>query len=464
MTDLPPEPRRSQSGENDRSRPEAILDLAMLFFSKTGAIVVGVLFLPTYHERLGNEAFSAVAVILSIQAFAVMIDLGMSTLVSRDVAHVGRSSSMRLSVWRQAEAALIYVYGLILLIVLLTCGAIGVSGPKLVVIVGCILLCLLTVLQNIGQTALLADKNFVVAGSIQIVGVIVRALATAVALTRQVEGLITFVVVQVAMMALHLLITRHFCNTRFVAEDTARELEWSAVVKLIRRGRSLVVSGLAAAAVLQLDKPLVSAFATASDISSYFLAMSVSILPTSLLAAPLVQYFQPQIIGVLKTQSSPSSNRIITRFTVALLCVVTVPSWFFWHWTEPIISMWLAHSDLVVTVSSFAKILLPAFALGALSYVPVVLLLAAQDFKYQAVSSVCLTALTLALVLACASVKRIDWVCFTYLLYFVLASISVWCRALVLPSTRQLARLSASRSALPLLLLTIAAATFAAVT
>lgn len=464
MSDRIPGRFEDRIGAADGPRFKTILDIAMLFASKTGAVVVGVLFLPIYHQQLGNETFGVVAIILSIQAFALMIDFGMSALVGRDVAHGEPGSSKGLTVWRQAEVAVISVYSVILLTALVTCGATGVSGPQFALVIGGVVLCLLTVLQNIGQTVLIAGRQFVTASTIQIVGVLVRAIATAIALTHREYGLLTFVAVQAATTALHLLVTRRFCRKFFAVSRTVSALTWSEVANLLSRGRPLVLSGLAGAAVLQLDKPLVSAFVAPSDVSPYFLAMSVSILPTTLLAAPVVQYFQPQVVRMLEMPPSAQSDHTITRFTVALLLVVAVPSWIFWEWTEPIIRLWLKNSDQTLTVSGYTRTLLPAFALGSLCYVPVVLLLAAQDFKYQAMTSVLMTAVTLLLVFAFSYFKRIDWVCFAYLLYFVTASASVWWRSLTLPATMQMAKLSASKSVLPLLLLTIAAATFAVAT
>lgn len=457
---LPQQDATQTPAITSKSRARTLLDMAMLYASKTGAILVGVIFLPIYHQRLGNDAFGIVAVILSIQAFAVMVDFGMSVLVGREVARLEHGAAEGLAIWRQAEAAVSAVYASILLLTLMACLATGTSGDQSLIYLACVLFFLLTVLQNIAQTALLAQKRYVIASAIQVCGVTFRAAITVAALVHAQAGILTFLAVQLAATALYLLVTRHYCRKFLVADRDAviPRLEWDEVWHLLRRGRPLFLTGLAGAAVMQLDKPTLSAFVPSGDVSPYFLAMSASILPTALLAAPLVQYFQPQIIRLMESPRSASSEQTITQFTLAVIFAVAVPSWILWHWADPIVRLWLRSPDQVGLVVSYMRTLLPGFALGSLCYVPVVLLLAAQDFKYQAVTSVAMTVATLGLVLAFAFVKRVDLVCYAYLGYFIAASVSVWWRSLTLPSTQQWAKLSASKSILPILTLSLAAA------
>lgn len=441
-------------------RARKLLDIAMLFAGKTGAILVGIFFLPIYHAHLGNDVFGVVAVILSLQAFALMFDFGMATLVGRDVASQEHCSAEGFAVWRQAEATLCAAYGVILVITLILSTIIKSSLDQTLMYTLCVVFFLLIVLQNLSQTSLLAQKHFVLASSIQVCGVTFRAGATALVLVETHGGVFMFLWVQLISTALHLMITRYFCR-RFLLENAPppATLTWNNIFRLVRRGSPLFLTGLAGAAVMQLDKVLLAAFVPAGDISPYFLAMTVATLPTALLAAPLVQYFQPQIIKSMATPENEDSDRTVARFTFALILVVAVPSWILWNWAEQIIGLWLRVPEQAVPVASYVRILLPGFVLGALCYVPVVLLLAVQDFKYQALTSVAMSAGTLALVLAFAFFRRVDLVCYAYVAYFVFASISVWWRSFNLATTRRMAKVSATRSLIPLITLSLAAAT-----
>ena len=86
-----------------------ILDLLMLYISKSGAIVVGVFILPWYQQLLGASAFGWVALIFSLQTFLIMLDLGVSTIVGRDIAASENAESPKL-VWRAGEWVLHSLY------------------------------------------------------------------------------------------------------------------------------------------------------------------------------------------------------------------------------------------------------------------------------------------------------------------------------------------------------------------
>ena len=63
-----------------------LIDLGLLYVSKSGAILVGLLILPFFNSQLGPDLFGLVALILSVQAFLLFVDFGMATLVGRDLA------------------------------------------------------------------------------------------------------------------------------------------------------------------------------------------------------------------------------------------------------------------------------------------------------------------------------------------------------------------------------------------
>jgi O-antigen/teichoic acid export membrane protein len=421
------------------------LRLPALFLSKSGAMLVGILFLPIYHRMMG-DAFGLVAIILALQAFAAVCDFGLSTLLSRDAAQLGPASAEAKATWHRAEQAATIIYSGLAVV-----AAIGSVMPGSTlspwVAVGTVMLLWSSVTQNIAQAGLMAHGRFLSASGLQISGVLLRAAATVAALHLLSPDLQTFISAQVAATAVFLVFTRQRLQRSFElpahAESSRR---WSTVEvrRLLVRGLPLMWTGLAGAAVLQLDKPIVSAFVTPREVSHYFLAMTVAALPAALLSGPLSQYFQPRLIRLMDSPASEEVRRIVRRFTLSLVVVVAVPSWVLWEWADPIVRLWLHGAEGSQVVAAHLRTLLPAFSMGAICSVPVVLLLAAQDFRYQAVTSVWMSLSTLALVLWCASVRRVDLVCWAYVFYFGCASLSVWFRALSLERTQALARRSFS--------------------
>jgi O-antigen/teichoic acid export membrane protein len=188
-----------------------LANLGMLFISKVGGVLVVLLFMPLFYRLLGAEQFGVVAVVLSLQALLVMLDLGMSTMVGRDVAVLGGSSIQAATIWRNAEAVLTLFYSGLLLLAM-AWGMISSPGGLSVVLMAAIaMLFWVMVLQNLGQTVLLGAKSFKAASSIQLSGALLRAGVTALALQHFGSTLQVFIVAQLITSILQLLVTRWAC-------------------------------------------------------------------------------------------------------------------------------------------------------------------------------------------------------------------------------------------------------------
>jgi O-antigen/teichoic acid export membrane protein len=336
-----------------------LIDLFLLFTSKSGVMIVGILILPIFHRILGSNDFGVVAVILSLQAFALIADFGMATLVGRDISHY-QNSLKGFATLRDAKIVVNIFYGGGLVIGLFVILLTSALTSKIHIFVGCSLLFLLSVLQNIEFSAILARKHYIVASVTQIIGVLGRALLTVAALVYVSKSLFVFIIAQVVGIALQLYMTS-FCRRRVIPQSSLSitgEASLFGVHDLISRGLPLMFAGLAGAAVLQLDKPILSAFVSSSDIAPYFLAMSFSAIPATLLAGPIAQYFQPKLIEAMtEVSNSNQLERIVQNFTAVLLLIVGIPSFIIWQLAETIISVWL-HTDarLQLIVHSRAQI------------------------------------------------------------------------------------------------------------
>lgn len=74
---------------------------------------------------------------------------------------------------------------------------------------------------------------------------------------------------------------------------------------------------------------------------------------------------------------------------------------------------------------------MPGMLIGAIGYIPVVLMLVVEDFKFQACLSV-ITALTVLFFVGVFSMyERIDLICWSYSIYFLVISIACWWRMLL---------------------------------
>jgi O-antigen/teichoic acid export membrane protein len=418
-----------------RSRRASLGTLVMLYGGKAAGIVVAFVFLPLYSRLLGTQQFGIVAVLLSLQALLLTLQLGMSTLLSRDIA-TGTGQPARLIAVSERILTAAYVA---ILLVAVTLGATGrLPTINAATAFGIALLFWLLVLQNLYYFALTAGGDRAGASALQIAGVGLRAGMTAVALLHIEANVQVFVCVQLLGAALHTLATRLRCLAHFRPSDSGRPEETSmrpAVLALLRRSRSLALFSIAGAAVTQLDKPLIAMFISSASAAPYFLATTVCMTPISLLAGPISQYFQPGLLNSIGRSDEAQAERLLRRFTLSLVLAVGIPGLIFWFLCGPAIDLWLGAGSLSDAVSGYVRILLPGFMVGALGFVPYTLLLHAEDFRFQARLSTALTVITLTAAAILASLHSVTGVCVVYAVYHASSTLSSWIRAWRLPAT-----------------------------
>ena len=411
----------------------SIVNLAMLFASRAGGVLVMLFFIPYFYRLLGAEQFGVVAVILSLQALLMMIDLGMSTMVGRDIAMLGHDSSQAIKTWRNAEAVLTLYYLAILLLAFawrLVSSAMGLSEISVVLVV---MMFWALVLQNLGQTVLLGAKSFKIASTIQLFGALFRASATVISLQHFSATVFVFITAQLLTALIQLIVTRWVCNValrEYLHKSKQVKNEISDCIELVKRGKPLLISGLAGAAVMQLDKPIIAAFNSVQEVSTYFLAVTFCMTPIAVLAGPVVQYFQPSLIACLSKKDQSETRVIIVQFVWMLLLATMLPSAVLWLYRDFWLNLWLGEQPTMAKISSYVMILLPGVAVGSFGYIPVVLLTAAQEYKFQARLALFLAIGTLSAIFIFAWKNSLQLICWVYVSYFILATVASWNRAI----------------------------------
>lgn len=423
-----------------------LANLTMLFVSKAGGVLVVLLFMPLFYCFLGAAQFGVVAVILSLQAMLVMLDLGMSTMVGREVAVHGTGSPSSAKMWRNAEVVLSTFY----LVLLLLAGLWGMlstpanlSGFSTAAIS---LLFWAMVLQNLGQAVLLGAKSYQASSSLQLFGALFRAVITLIALQKIAATVPVFIAAQLITTLLQLALTRWACTRTLTAHQPVGFLikyDLAGCKALLKQGKPLVIFGLAGAAVMQLDKPIIAAFISNEEVATYFLAVTFCMTPIGVLAGPVSQYFQPKLLSLVAHGSSEEIQRLITRFVFVLLFITTIPSLALWFYRDFWVALWLGNTINTAQVIEYIEILLPGVVMGAWGYIPFSMLTARQDYHFQARLSATMTIIVLLLVLFFANQSNANAVCWVYAVYHVVSTIASWLRAISLLKTRAYAKNSA---------------------
>lgn len=440
------------------TKTRTAISLLLLYISKSGAVIVGVFILPWYQRLLGEEPFGVVAMVLSLQAFLVMLDLGTSTLVGRDVAAADEKAGSSLVTWRAAEFLLHGAYAA-LLILAIAINTIVVTPAPLLHVALCVLFFWALTVQNVAQSALLAKRFYALAAGTQMIGVLGRASITLSGLLLIEADLNTFFVAQAVSAVFQMVATSWLCRRVIAPSPTPVEFKplLASAKELAIRGKPLVIFGLSGAAVLQLDKIIIPLFLSPTALSPYFLASALCLTPVSVLAGPITQYFQPHIIRSISVGDFATAQAKLLRLTLAIAAAVAIPSTLLWLARDVIVNLWLDNQPISAEVIRYVGILLPGIAVGALGFVPYTILVAHQDYRAQAILSATMTSVTLLATMTSAASGSIVAVCWVYAAYHSLSTVISWLRSTRLqpPPPHRYATLSA-RYALGLVALAFA--------
>lgn len=443
-----------------KNRKQGLASMMMLYSGKASSLLITLFFIPFFHKILGSQEFGYVAIVLSMQALLTMLDFGLSSVLAREFAAKQMKPVDLRSLLQTAILALTIVYSTIIVLIIFADVALPFFKTRKSDIYLSILFFFFMVLQNLYYTATLANQEYLIASGVQIFGNITRAIVSALLLKFVSASFFCFISTQAFISFIHLLIAKFYFNknyprtaSRVRMDDIGKNI--SDALSLIKKNKSLALYTFSGAAAMQLDKPIIGAFLGAKEVSTYYLAMTFCLVPSSIFAAPVSQFYQPKIINLFFSPPPDEElpNRIIKQFSLLLGITVLIPAVIQWLLKPDLLHLWLHGTTDIGKILVFTRVLLPGITIGALGYIPLALLLAAKDYIFQARVSIFFTVSTLSLVFLSAYSKNLALVCLVYSLYHALSTIILWLRATQL----RLVQAAAINSALIMILLNIIA-------
>ncbi|WP_139512989.1 O182 family O-antigen flippase [Escherichia coli] len=396
----------------------------MLYFGKFGALAVGFFLMPAYSYYLGPASFSTVAFILSLVNAAVTLDFGMSTIIGRDSSDSTISNDKKYKQFLASQFLVIFFYLSVFSIVaiysfLFQKGDLGVKISFLSVI-----LIMSSLIQNISVSYLNGIKEFKISGSLIFLSVTLRGVISLLVIKYIDNNIISFMsaqsIIGLLFSLIFMLLPSRLDKEIKINNRWGGFFEPSIYIKfllpLVKKGFPLLFMGVSATLVMQFDKIILSYYASDATLSAYYLAFTFSTIPILAIAGPIKQYFQPHIVSYL-TQNNVLYRKNSIVFFWCLIVFVAVPSALGYSSLYQILSIWLGNNELIDKVDFFSHILLPAFVLGAISYFPSVLLVVAEDYRFQSVFAIITSIIFVSLLFILAisgNVRFIPWLFIGY--------------------------------------------------
>ena len=412
----------------------AALDLAAVFGGRLGGILVNLLFIPAYARYLDADSFGWVSLVLSAQSFFLIADFGLATVLARDVAAaVGRPEALAAAHDDRLRAELlIFVVGtcpgvLALIIAATDQSLIPFSAVLPIAAAGLVVACAIG--MNIVQLSLNAVGRYRSSAMIAVVGTLTRAIATLTAIILIAPTFLTFILAQSLCLAAQLFIVRIILARATKLERRgAKVFDSSALRALMVRAAPAGLFAIAAAAAINLDKPIVSSFVSVKAAGHYFLATTYAMVPIGLLSGPISQYFSPIITRAELSGDRDRRHIVAVNFQTLLMLATVIPTLILAVHADAFIHFWLPPSVPRDQITSLALPLTIANAFGALGYYPSTALIALQELRFLARMGLATTALLLIALCVCASQGSLTAMAISFAIFYLISTILAWAK------------------------------------
>lgn len=404
-------------------------DLVALFLGRLGGLALNLLFLPLYDAALGPDLFGAVALVLSIQAFFLVFDLGFASLLGAESASAGEDPFLRAEVaadWQLTERIL-PATGLTAGTAAALLWAVISDGTPMVSALDLLLVAMMVALMmqaNAGQAVLNARALYRFGSALSLCGALGRGTAALAAIQLFGPDFTIFVASQLAVVAVQQGV-QSWKLRQTLGPPGPRH---GRLGPLLARLRPLMAYGLAGALLMQVDKPLVGFFFSLEAAGRWFLAMTYALTPVALLAGPLHQYFFPRLVANLDQPAD--ALRIAMLFQLATVLAAAAPSAVLaWH-APLLVAIWLPHAADSALIAALAQPMVAAAAIGAMGYLPTAYLVASGDRAWLAGLAWGLLSCVVAGLLLAASNQTLRGLALVYSLYHIAGCLLLWARML----------------------------------
>ncbi len=428
--------------EKALSSVKALTGLATLYAGKASGVLVTLVFIPIYNRELGATQFGIVAVILSLQALLITLDFGIATHISREFAEGALKRARHKTLLRNTEMTLVSIYVALMLTASILMALNWIPRSDWVTVSLSLIMFGALVIQNVYYAGLIAKQFYISASSIYFLGNIGRAVFTAIALIAIEPTVHAFLFAQSFIVLIHLAFMRRYCwkilsgtSKPKLAIGNAKS-NWRRLKGVLSKSKGLAIVSIAGAAATQLDKPIMSSLISPDAVTPYFLAITACMIPMSVFAGPIFQYFQPKVVKLLNEASDQALTKTMSQFSAVLAVSALTPACVLWFFSDEFLTLWLGADPSNKLTSHYISLLLPGLTLGALGFLPFSLLLAIRDYRFQAINGACLAVLALAAaVIACLNLS-VTGVCLVYVAYHSMSAVIPWIRASRLQPTK----------------------------
>ncbi|MBB3349633.1 lipopolysaccharide biosynthesis protein [Sphingomonas sp. BK069] len=373
--------------------------------------LIGLLVVPWYIRYLGIEAYGMIGVHLTLQSLFVLLDLGLSPAVSREVARAGVSGHMAAARRLVHSMSVLFVVAGCLVAALLAAMAPWIARDWLhagSLPTGQVTLALALSAVTVGlrwpatlYTGVLNGTRRIDLASAITIATTTLANGGAVAVLAFVEpSLRAFFLWQAAVGLLHSLAMRHAAR-RAIGQDATDRFDWTAIRSIWRFSAGM--AGVAATGIVfsQIDKVVLMRTATLVQVGHYTIAIALTSVLYRLIT-PAFNVVYPQFCSLVEAGSEHDLSRQYHASTRLFLSLILPAAMSIVVGAPSILALWVHDPTIVQQTSLIVVLLCLGTAAHCIMYFPYALQLAKGNTTLPLTINLCLSLVFLPLVIVLA--------------------------------------------------------------
>ncbi len=347
---------------------------------------------PFYINYLGIEAYGLIGFFITLQGVFLILDMGLSPTVSREIARAGAAKSLRKSANFLHSVAIFYwgVALFILLLFLLFSPLIAnywldarqfdaQEVSKAVLLMGLVIACRFP--HSIYRGALIGAERLVLVNGINIVMVTISSFGAVLVLVYLSSSIIAFFLWQ-ALCGVALTFLMHRAAWKTIHADSQGgqtrprpKFEKQALREVWRFTAGMTVVSLCGVVLLQLDKILISASLPLDDYGAYMVAVLVGSV-FSAFFMPVFNVIYPRMTALVEARDTATLIRLYRNGTRVLGLVLFPLAMVLGLYSEPFVALWTGDVGLAAKVAPLILCLSVGFSINGVMHFPYALQLA----------------------------------------------------------------------------------------
>jgi len=358
--------------------------------SSAWSALVGLAAVPFYLKYLGTEAYGLIGFFVTTQAVLSLLDMGMAPTINREVARCSATGNLKEAGKLLHTLAVVYwtMAGLIALVILALAPLIAgywLQSKQLspetishaVMLMGLVVACRWPI--GLYQGALIGAQRLAVSSGINMASVTIGSLGAVMVLVFVSPTIEAFFIWQ-ASVGLIYAITMRAAAWRVIGKEMAGCFESAHIRRVLRFSLGVGAISFSGLVLTQIDKIILSKTLGLENFGKYMVATMVAS-SLYILIVPIFNITYPRFSALvaqqrleeLLVQYRTASQLLATLLFPAAMALIIL--------SHPLIYLWTGNEGLAIDVSPLASLLLLAYALHGVMYMPYALMMAQGETK-----------------------------------------------------------------------------------